>query len=65
MKGTPKSCSCRACKRGKHTATGHYFMRLEERAERRRVKELLNVFTNTPDADAPLILPAYRGAYND
>lgn len=41
MKATPKSCSCRTCKKGKGTATQKKLMRLEERAFRRGVKRAL------------------------
>jgi hypothetical protein len=33
-KQTPKSCSCRSCKRGKHTRAGHLAMKKDERAFR-------------------------------
>ena len=37
-KATPKSCSCRTCRRGKRTKTQKRLVELEERAFRRRVK---------------------------
>lgn len=38
VKQTPKSCSCRQCRRGKHTPAGHYMMRSDERAYRHNAK---------------------------
>lgn len=37
-KQTPKSCSCRVCLRGKHTKTGHIFMKYDERIYRHAAK---------------------------
>lgn len=37
-KGTPKSCSCRACRRGKGTRLQKKLITLEERAFRRGVR---------------------------
>ncbi|MGYP003393731199 len=34
MKNTPKSCSCKACKRGKSTKNGKFFLKQSERAYR-------------------------------
>ena len=41
MKSTPKSCSCRTCRKGKGTALQKRLIRLEERAFRRGVKKAL------------------------
>lgn len=41
-KGTPKSCSCSQCKRGKHTAGGRYMRRYDNRAYRHDSKVILN-----------------------
>jgi len=41
MKTTPKSCSCRSCRKGKGTNTQKRLMRLEERAFRRGVRRSL------------------------
>lgn len=37
-KQTPKSCSCGACKRGKHSKAGHAMMKADERAFRHAAK---------------------------
>jgi hypothetical protein len=58
MKQTPKSCSCEACKRGKHTVRGHKLMRYEERAYRHHVKIML-AKGSEPTTAAP------RGGYYD
>jgi hypothetical protein len=41
MKATPKSCSCRTCRKGKGTTAQKRLMRLEERAFRRGVRSAL------------------------
>jgi len=41
MKATPKSCSCRACRKGKGTNAQKRLMRLEERAFRRGIRRAL------------------------
>lgn len=41
-KGTPKSCSCRRCKRGKVRDAGNETMKAEERAYRHGAKIQLN-----------------------
>ena len=46
MKISPKSCSCQHCSRGKHTKTGHFFMRSDERANRRAVNSELAKLRN-------------------
>ena len=38
MKSTPKSCSCRSCKRGKATNAGHFYRKADERAYRHATK---------------------------
>ena len=40
-KATPKSCSCRACRRGKGSRLQKFLARCEERAFRRSVKQAL------------------------
>ena len=42
QKGTPKSCSCQHCKRGKGTKAGKHSMKLDERAFRHSQKVKLN-----------------------
>lgn len=37
-KTTPKSCSCKSCKRGKATAGGHFYRNADERAYRHASK---------------------------
>lgn len=37
-KQTPKSCSCRMCQYGKHTKTGHHFMKQDEHSYRHAAK---------------------------
>jgi hypothetical protein len=58
MKATPKSCSCRSCKRGKATKTGRWHENLEERAFRRFTKQALR----KGEEDIP---PAPNGDYKD
>lgn len=41
MKATPKSCSCRACRKGKGTNAQKRLMRLEERVFRRGARSAL------------------------
>lgn len=41
MKKTPKSCSCAACRRGKGTKTGKFFMKSAERGFRHNSKVAL------------------------
>jgi hypothetical protein len=37
-KGSPKSCSCTQCTRGKHSVVGHSMMKADERAYRHAAK---------------------------
>lgn len=50
QKQTPKSCNCTQCRRGKHTKSGHFMMKCDERALRRKVKQMLQTeqFDNIP-----------------
>lgn len=41
-KQTPKSCSCNACKRGKHSKFGKQLVKADERAFRHGQKIALN-----------------------
>jgi len=59
-KSTPKSCSCWNCKRGKHSKSGHYMMKADERAYRRKTK--LELKKKGEDAD---VAPAPIGNYYD
>ena len=58
-KQTPKSCSCRQCTRGKHTKTGHFFMRKAEHSLRHKAKVILR------NQDDPIIDFAPMGDYYD
>ena len=41
-KGTPKSCSCRSCRRGKGSKRGNAMMKQNERAFRHAQKVAIN-----------------------
>ena len=58
MKATPKSCSCCMCRRGKHTKSGRYHERKEERAYRQATKQALR-------RGEEVIPPAPHGDYKD
>lgn len=58
-KGTPKSCSCSHCIRGKHTASGHSLMKADERAYRHAAKIALN------KQEDPIIAVGPKGNYYD
>lgn len=59
-KQTPKSCSCKQCRFGKHTKTGHFYMKVDERSHRHRSKiELKKLGV---DAD---VTPSPIGNYYD
>lgn len=52
-KQTPKSCSCSACKRGKHSKYGKALVKADERAFRHNQKIALNKSTGDYSA-API-----------
>lgn len=58
MKQAPKSCSCKACKRGKNSKAGKYVMNRMERAMRTAWRNQ----RNQPD---PVVAPAPTGNYFD
>lgn len=62
-KGTPKSCGCGYCQRGKHTAGGHTNMKADERAYRHDAKIRLNKLGD--DLDAEIFNSAPIGNYFD
>jgi len=58
-KGTPKSCSCGQCSRGKHTAGGRFMRRDDEHAYRHAAKIALNKYED------PVIDVGPKGNYYD
>lgn len=58
MKATPKSCSCRACKRGKGRPGRKFSMKLDERAFRHRMRIAI-------DQGGEMAVPAPKGNYYD
>ena len=58
MKGTPKSCSCSACKRGKGAKRGGHMLKMDERAFRHGQKIALN-------KGSEVSVPAPIGNYYD
>lgn len=58
-KQTPKSCSCSACRFGKHTKTGHYYIKCDQRAYRHAAKIAL------AKEEDPVILSGPIGNYYD
>lgn len=61
-KATPKSCSCRQCRRGKRSSGGKASMRSDERAYRRAFTMLLSRGVTEDDVTPP---PAPSGTYYD
>jgi len=51
MKATPKSCSCKSCRRGKASAAGKHMMKLDERAFRHAAK--IKLAAGNPEHIAP------------
>ena len=58
MKATPKSCSCRQCKRGKASKAGKQMMNLMERSIR-------TAWRNQRLQPDPVVAPAPAGNYFD
>lgn len=54
-KATPKSCSCRMCRRGKRSGGGQFWLRNEQRAHRQTARIMLLDWSE--DADTPLLAP--------
>lgn len=59
---SPKSCSCRTCRRGKSTDGNKFMMRRDQRAYRHAANLLLRLWRNDGD-DTPMAAPV--GGYYD
>lgn len=58
MKQTPKSCSCKQCKRGKHSPYGRFLRNLMNR-------QLRNAWRKQRREEDPVTSPAPTGNYFD